>query len=328
MSEQDGGIQIGRWFKDTWQNYKEHKTQEKMLHQITERVVEVADPVIRQAKRYHNVLRDPIIDSMDYCTSLINAVPGPVELSRKGYHANPLVKSLFASPDELEEVIRISPEVQAFKDKRTVREVTALLTMVSHEQAIFGYQKTGDQIMRDVRQRAVSFHDHRVVSIDTDLSRTKDKVMHRGLEALATVAMENITTLRSRKAELREKREYLKGVKKILGGRNHMMEMFASPDPKNREEYRKAGKKLAEVEQELEKMQEQIATPEHSLSYLEDIMNRPGDTLKVRDQSFRLDWKGVRVDDRPESEGNDITLVEFSVTEDIRRSAVLVAFSL
>jgi hypothetical protein len=44
-------------------------------------------------------------------------------------------------------------------------------------------------------------------------------------------------------------------------------------------------------------------------------------------QHLRLDWKGVRVDDTPGSEGNDITLAEFSM-EDVRRSAVLVRFTL
>lgn len=328
MSGKNGEIQIGSWFKDTWHHYQEHKRQEKMLHGITEHVVDVADPLIRQAKRYQKVLRDPITGSMDYCASIIGTVPGPVNLSRKGYHSDPLVKSLFASPEELEEVIRISPEVTASREKGTVGEVTALLTMVSQEQTIFGYQKKGEQIIRDVPQQAVSFHDHRVVSLDTDLSRTKNKIMHRGLEALATVAMEKITTLRSKRAELREKREYLKGVRRILGGKNHMMEMFAAPAPEQREEYRKAEKKLAEVEQELDVLRDKIATPEHSLGYLESIMKRPDDSLKMQDQSFRLDWKGVRVDDTPESEGNEITLVEFSVMEEIRRSAVLVTFSL
>ena len=37
-------------------------------------------------------------------------------------------------------------------------------------------------------------------------------------------------------------------------------------------------------------------------------MNRPGDLLMMRSQAFRLNWKGVRVDGTPESEGNDITL--------------------
>ena len=328
MNEQAGGTTIGGWFRNTWQNYQEQKTQKKNLQRITEQVVEVADPLIRQARRYQTVLRDPITGSMNYCTSIVDALPGPVELSRTEYHANPLVKALFASPDELEEVIRISPEVKAWTNKGTEEEVTALLTMTSEEKTIFGYQKEGDLIMQNVAQQAVSFHDHRVVSIDTDLGRTKDKIMHRGLEVLATIAMEEITTLRTRRAELREKKAYLGGMLKILKGKNHMLELFAAPPPERIEDYRKVEKKLGEVEEELTMVRDRIATPEHSLGYLEDIMKSPGDSLMMRAQSFRLDWKGVRVKDTQESGGNDIALAEFSVSDELRRSAVLVSFSL
>ena len=161
-----------------------------------------------------------------------------------------------------------------------------------------------------------------------DFNRARTGIVHRGLEVLATVAMERITTLRSRKAELREKREYLKGMMKILGGRNYMHEMFAAPDPGKREEFRKAEKALAGVEQELAELQEKMTYPEHSLGYLEEIMRKPDDSLVVRSQSFRLNWMGVRVEDQPDSEGNDITLAEFSIQEELKRSAVLVSFSL
>jgi len=83
---------------------------------------------------------------------------------------------------------------------------------------ISGYQQDGEMIMRDVAQKAVSFYDHRVVS---------------------------------------------------------------------------------------------IATPEQSLGYLEKIMERPGDSLVLKSQKFRLNWMGVRVDDIPGSEGNEISLAEF-----------------
>jgi len=248
--------------------------------------------------------------------------------SRGSFHKNPLVKALFASPDELEEVLRISPEAMALRERGHSGEVSALLTMLHQEKTIFGYQQEGEMIRRDVPQRAVSFFDHQIVAPASELNMTKTGIVTRGLEVLATVAMERITTLKTRKAELREKREYLKGILRILGGKNHMLEMFAAPEPGKMEEFRKAKKFLAEVEQELEELQKIIAYPEHSLRYLEEVMRKPDDSLVVREQSFRLNWMGVRVEDQPESEGNEITLAEIYVHEVLKRSAVLVTFSL
>jgi predicted metal-dependent hydrolase len=319
----NGGLLAG-----IWRQYQARQAREKTLRLATEQVVKVADPSIRQARSYHKVLRTPVAGAMEYCRSLIDAIPGPVILSKGRYYDDPLVKALFVSPDELEEVLRISPEAAALRQQGQAGEVTALLTMLHEEKTIFGYQQQGDIIKRDVAQRAVNFFDHRIVAPAADINRTRTGIVNRGLEVLATVAMERITTLKSRKAELREKREYLKGIMRILGGKNHMLEIFASPDPAKLADLRKVEKGLAELEEELEELQTKMARPEDSLGYLEEVMRKPDDALVVRNQSFRLDWKGVRVEAQPDNEGNDITLAEFSLREEFRRSAVLVTFSL
>lgn len=328
MNGMDGSKGSGGLLTGIWRQYQARQAREKALRLATEQVVKVADPSIRQARGYHRILRTPVAGAMDYCRSLIDAIPGPVILSRGRYYDDPLVKALFASPDVLEEVLRISPEAAALREQGQAGEVTALLTMLHEEKTIFGYQQEGDIIRRDVAQRAVNFFDHRIVAPAPDINRTRTGIVHRGLEVLATVAMERITTLKTRKAELREKREYLKGIMRILGGKNHMLEMFATPDPAKLSDLRKVEKGLAELEEELEELQTKMARPEDSLGYLEEVMRKPDDALVVRNQSFRLDWKGVRVEAQPDSEGNDITLAEFSLYEEFRRSAVLVTFSL
>ena len=58
------------------------------------------------------------------------------------------------------------------------------------------------------------------------------------------------------------------------------------------------------------------------------ILRAPEKTLIACRQFFRFDWKGVRVDDHPEIEGHEIDLAEFLISEELRRSAVLVTFSL
>lgn len=314
------------WINELLREHKKRKSEKELLLRVTEHVVDVADPFIRQARGYKKVLRPPVEKAMDYCRTLIEGIPGPFTLNKGRYHADPMVKALFASPAELEEVINISPEIIKLRHKGFSGEVTALLTAMRQEKTIYGYQKEKDVILRDVPQQAVSFFDHRIVAPADNLLAAKSRIVDRGVEVLAMVAMERITTLKSRKAELREKREYLKGIMKILIGKSHMLEMFAYPDPGKLEEYRKAEKLLAEVEEELAQLQEQMTYPKHSLGYLEETMQSPGNSLVLRHKTFRLNWMGVRVEDHPEIEGDEITMAEFSVGEEITRSAVLVSF--
>mgnify|MGYP001416649051 FL=1 len=328
MNWRNSSARIGGWIEHVWRLRQTRGEQDVVLQQTTDQVVQIADPVTRQAKGYRKALHASIAEAMEHCASLIDAIPGPVYLDRNRYYDDPVVKALFASPDELEEVLRFSPDVNALRKRGQTGEVSALLTMTQQAKTIFGHKQEGEMLVRDVRQQAVSFFDHKIVAPSADLVETKAGIVNRGLEVLATVAMEEITTLRARKAELQQKKEYLKGIVKILGGKTRVREMFATRDPGNWEELRKAEKTLVAVEEELEQLREQLATPEQALGHLEAIMRKSGEILVVRDQFFRLNWMGVRVDDASGSDGNDITLAEFSLQDEFRRSAVLVAFSL
>ena len=48
--------------------------------------------------------------------------------------------------------------------------------------------------------------------------------------------------------------------------------------------------------------------------------------LSAEPQSLRLDWKNVIVDDRRDTEASVISLAEFTVNRELKRSAVLVRF--
>jgi len=328
MQQEQRAAGLGRWVQQVWQALQANRGVDDPIGQATDRVVQIADPVIRQARRYKQVLREPIAGSMAYFRGLSDLLPGPVELRPDRYYDDPMIKALFASPDELKEVLRFNPAINQFrKQGDNDGVVQALMTMEQNERTIFGHQQEGELLLREVRQQAVSFADHRIVAIGTDMETTREGLIDRGLDVLATVAMERITTLRAHRGELQGKKEYLQGMVKILGGKSHRQGVFAAPSVKNREELRKVEQLLSETAQELEELVNRITPPEHSLGHLEAIMREPEKMLTVRNQTLRLDWKGVRVEDTPGSEGNDITLAEFAM-EDIRRSAVLVSFSL
>ena len=327
MHQQQSEAGIGGWMRTLWQKLHPQVEADQMVRLATEQVVQIADPAIRQARHYRQVLHDPIIGAMTYFRSLIEMIPGPVVLDRNRYYDDPTVKALFASPDELDEVLRLNPEINKLRQQGCKGEVAAMMTMLRNERTMFGHKQDGEMLVRDARQQAVSFSDHRIVAPGPDLNVVKAGIVNRGLEVLGSVAMERITTPRAKKAELEGKKEYLQGMKKILGGKSHRQAMFAAPSVHNREELRKVEQLLTEVTQEIDERRQQIALPEQSLGYLEAILREPENMLHVRSLNLRLNWMGVRVDEEPGSEGNDITLAEFSM-EEIQRSAVLVTFSL
>lgn len=318
---------IVAWIQGFGQRYQAGRAQEQILRQATDMIVEVADPGIRQLGRYRKNLRSPVAGAMEYCTSLVDSIPGPVRLSRQQYHADPLVKAIFTSADELEEVLRIVTENRDLPDHEKEKDSIALLTMDKTEKTIFRHHQQGDVILRDVKSRAVNFSDHRLVAPSSTMDNTKELLKHRALEVLATIAMERIASFRGNLAELRERREHLKSMRRIFGGRRHTQELFAGPDRETAEKLRKVKKLLTEIEAEIETARQEFETPDDALALLQKIMNQPEDALITRDQTMRVDWMNVLVSDKDDGEGNDISLAELSVEDGLQRSAVLVVFT-
>jgi len=323
-NEKSGGlIDRARRF---WQQFREGEPEDENLLAAIERVVEIADPTIRCASRYRKILRPSLTGAIDYCASIIEKIPGPVPLSKNNYFDNPTVKALFVSSDQLEEVLQLSSEVDALRKNGYSGQAVALLTMTREEKTIFGHQQQGEMIMRDVAQRAVNFVDHRLVAPSPDLSAAKVSIIDRGLDLLATVAMERITILRTKAAELREKREYLKGSIRIFSGKTRAQSRFTYPDPAMTEQLQQAEQTLASVEAELEEVKKKLTYPEDALRYLQEVMQIPAEALTVQRQSLNLNWMNVRVEDASGNGGHEIDLAEFSLSEEIRRCAVFVTF--
>lgn len=314
------------WIQRVGQRYQANRLQEQVLRQATDMVVDVADPRIRQVGRYRKILRSPMQGAMEYCSSLVESLPGPVRLSRQQYHADPQVKALFVSADELEEVLRLAPEQSELSDPGKKKDSMALLTMTRKERTIFKHEQQGDVVLRDVKKRTVTFIDHRLVAPSATLDKTKGLLKDRGLEVLATIAMERIASLMGDLAELRERRQYLKAMRRMLNGRSRTQEIFSHPDHETVEKIRKLKELIQEVELEVDSLRQKIEMPEDGLALLQEIMEDPGDTLVAREQTLWLDWMNVLLSAKDNSKGNAISLTELSIKDELRRSAVLVVF--
>jgi hypothetical protein len=298
------------------------------LYSTIEEVVDIADPAIRRASRYRKKLCSPVQTAQDYCSSMIESVPGPVRLDRNNYFNDPRVKALFASPEQMEELLRYSPEINILRKNGYSGEAVALLTMTKHEKTVLGHQKMGELIMRDVAQQTVDFTDHSIIAPSANVGSAKVGIVKRGVEVLATVAMERITNLRTTISELRQKRDYLSGVIKIKRGRSRIQTSFSLPDPILTEEVKKAKDTLASVEDELQEALKDLSYPEDSLRYLIEIIQDPSRLVAVDSHSIFLNWMNVLVDKQSDIKGNEIVLAEFTLMEDIKRYGVFVVFTL
>ena len=168
---------IGKMVYDAWMGSRRRRTQTQEMHRIIDHVVQITDPGIRDAGHYRKILQSPIESAMEYCSTLIEAIPGPVALNGSGYGSDPQAEYLFASADELAEVLRLSQELKILAEQGYAGEVTALLTMTREERTVFGYKRKGDMVQRNVAQQAVSFFDHQIVCPAPTMDKAKQQLI-------------------------------------------------------------------------------------------------------------------------------------------------------
>lgn len=308
------------------QNFRAGRIKDRDLLLLIERMIDIADPTIRRAGRYRLPLSDPVAIGRDYCFSLIDQVPGPVELTRHAYFNDPTVKALFATPEQFNDLIRLSPDVESLQKTGYDGEAVALLTMSRVEKTVFGHQRHGELLLRDVQQRTVNFTDHRLIAPADSLTVTQGGIVERGMEVLATVAMERITNLRARILELRQQRDYLNGAIHILDGKAHMYSRFTAPDSAMAQKLLDARERLKMVEEELEETKMSLTYPEDSLKHLSEVMRAASDILIIDTHKFKVNWMNVLVGEGQDKEGHEITLARFSLGGELERYGIFVQF--
>jgi len=312
------------WLQQEIERLSQDRQHRRALLATVETVVDIADPKIRLARGYGQALLAPVEIATSYCRQLVQALPGPVRLHPQSYHGDPLVKAIFSSLEEMETTLL---QARNAEPPGSGEEVYGLLTMGKKEKTIYGHQQQGELLVRDVAMQAVTFVDHRVVALSADLEATKGRLQQRALEILATVAMENIATLRAHLAELRERRERLAAMHRILGGKRRTFELFPQGEQGSSEKISEVEALLKTTDTEIETAR-QGATPEEMLDHLHRILISPAETMGLQEQSLVLNWMNVIVEPngQPQEEGHSITLAELILKQELQRWAVLVCF--
>lgn len=312
------------WISTMGDRFRVRSRPDPDLLAAIELVVDVADPDIRQVRGYRQELRGPVSAAMAYCDSLVDKLPGPVRLSRSHYYDDPLVKAVFPSYAQMKTVVQSALQAASFQEEKDA-DMFGLLTMSRTERTIFTHEQQGDMLVADVAKRAVNFTHHRIVALSPALDTAIENLRKRALEVLARVTMEKIFTIRSTVEELREQQVRLQSLRRIVTGRNHAKFLFAHPTRETEREIERINQQLNEIEGKLEKAGAQLATPKDALKLVRESIGTPDASLVLQRKRLRVDWMNVLLDEQDSSEGNDITLAEFTAGE-LRRWAVLITF--
>jgi ribosomal protein S14 len=153
---------------------------------LIERAVATVDPLIRQVRGYEKKLAPAVRRSIEYCDDIAARIPGPFEISRAAFAADPMVHALFGSADDIGQMLAKSQCVrERFAElAHSTGQCCALLGMRHREKSGFGVELTGDIVRMDVPQKTLYFSDHTLAEPAPDPAAARQhlrEVLYDGL---------------------------------------------------------------------------------------------------------------------------------------------------
>jgi hypothetical protein len=316
---------------ETWNRYREAKKErsqkESDLIDLIERMVQDSDPAIRKVADYRKQLKQPVENALGHIESLISSIPGPISLSTEAWDKDPLIHALFVSPDEICSLLQNHADLKSFFQKSGADTAVALLTATKKERTVFGTAQEGEIIRRDVPQVAVEFYDHRLVAPVADEAENRRELFHRGLYVLAAHTLEEILRIHSIREELTEERRMLAVKLKIQHSRQRGLEGLLSGSGAGAADAKQAQELLEEIDDQLNELEPGSGKPQDFLRKLEKVLLDPGNFLTGKPIRMRLNWMGVKQNEKPAENAPEITLAELEIPGKVKRAAALVAVS-
>lgn len=260
---------------------------ERSIQQALERVAGTVDPLLRQASGFEKHLARPVEHALGYCDGLVSALPGPVDINRQAFANDPLVHTLFATADDIDQMLGRSQAVRDFLAEPCSWESDHFYAMFAarrQQKRQLGMEQQGDVIRSDVPQTVLYFSGQTLIEPSCQLETTLHGLRCKAFESLLHTFRAHVDTLRHEREGLRSdasiERAHLTILRGATGGH----------------EYEVGTRHLAELDRQLRQNNEALM-PDHLITALAEYLQAPEPALHLTPVTITVDRLGVVRDD-------------------------------
>ena len=304
------------------------RAREAEVLQAIEHVVDEINPKLRAVSNYRKKLRQAVERALAHSTEIAASLPGPIEVNKSLWSSDPMLRAFFTGIEDMRQVLSDNREVHDYfaADGSGQSHCYALLNMERSERTVLGVEGSGNIIKRDVLQTSVSFKDRQVVEPDASESHLREDLEQRAFEVLVEYVLEHITGLIADRHSLNEQKLLLdmqlrlKQVKQaslspLLEGGHKAggLEALQQQQQHTRQAFEQAGARLTTLDDYIDRITE--------------VLGHPEQYFRVNPVSMCLSPMNIKHDGKTTTPGNELTLSEYLLGEEIRRILLIIRFS-
>mgnify|MGYP001765840773 CR=1 FL=1 len=282
-----------------------------------DRVAEMVDPLLKVTPGFERHLADPVRHALGYCDGLVGALPGPIDINRQAFSTDPLVHALFATADDIGQMLGRSQAVRDFLAEPRCWESDhfyAMLAARRQQKKQLGMAQQGDLIRNDVPQLVLYFSGHTLIEPSCQLEESLHGLRCKAFESLLHTFRSHVQVLRNERdglrADISVERAHLTTFKSALG--NHEIEVGT--------------RHLAELDGKLRQHAEELM-PEHLIASLADYLQAPEPALRLSPVTITVDRLGVVRDEADDSNAHTLNFPELTARDRRLHLATLVRVS-
>lgn len=267
------------------------------LQKALGRVAELVDPMLKLAPGFEKKLSGPLQHALGYCAGLVASLPGPIDINRQAFANDPLVHALFATADDIDQMLGRSQAVRDFLSEPCSWESDHFYAMFAarrQQKKQLGMEQQGEVIRNDVPQLVLYFSGQTLIEPSCQLETSLHGLRCKALESLLHTFHAHLEVLRHEREGLRSdvslERAHLTVFRSVMGG--HEIEVGT--------------RHLTELDTKLRQSAEALM-PEHLLTALADYLLSPEPALHLTPVSITVDRQGI-VKDEPAQDINAHTI--------------------
>ncbi|MCU7959429.1 MAG: hypothetical protein KZQ58_05400 [gamma proteobacterium symbiont of Bathyaustriella thionipta] len=301
---------------------------EGIINEAIERAVAATDPRFRFLPNYSKRLRVPVIHAAEHIMALDDRLPPAVALDKQAFSNNPAIRTLFASPLDLPQIMGESAFVTDYLEQLTgplPDQLYGLLSMVRTEQTVFGMDLENERLVQDKKQELVSFSDYRFAGISGNEADTRREITRRGFDFLLQMALARIANTRESRDKLgARQRLLLQKLNTMRKGNWGLGADLGEEDKAPNKTVNDLEAELEDTEKALQQLGPQEKILEHGLEILCDVLQQAESWLGMRDIKLRLDYRGVKISAADTSKPPEQSFTElYSDKADLQRICLL-----
>ncbi len=272
--------------------------------------VDRVEPRLRQIRGFPGRYAVSIAQAWRYCQGLASTLTDPIDVTPQAFAQDPLVHALFASSEDIPQVLARSPAVRTWhQDATKPPQVYALMGVRRWDKDFFGISEAQGVLRRDVPQKAVFFTDHTFSELGASLTQTHDLLATRFLGSLTARVKDRLEALSASRQRLEQTQDEVRA------------RMRTHPDDIG-------------LKQELQRTLSDLGAAVSALDlrayaqHFEEVMLNPAQYLRLTERSITLNAMGIETPEATDTTAHRLALQELSGRDRRRWIVMLVHLNL